>query len=51
MEHIAACSAVNYNRDVNIFFVDFWSKGDVPRTVQDHNWQRMPVSTNSTGGG
>jgi len=50
-EHIAACSAVNGNRDVNILFVDFWSEGDVPRTVQDHNRQLVPVSTDSTGGG
>lgn len=42
-EHIAACSAVNNNRDVNILFVDFWSEGEVPKVVQTYNKKLVPV--------
>jgi hypothetical protein len=34
-DHMADCSTVNADRQVNIVFVDFWDRGDLPRVVQE----------------
>jgi hypothetical protein len=36
-QRIADCSRVNDNLQVNVYYVDFWSAGDLPRVQQEHN--------------
>jgi len=34
---VNTCSAKNGGANVNLVFVDFWSLGDLPQVVQEHN--------------
>uniref|UniRef100_A0A8J9SXM9 Uncharacterized protein n=1 Tax=Phaeodactylum tricornutum TaxID=2850 RepID=A0A8J9SXM9_PHATR len=36
-QHVQQCSALNDGLDVNLVFVDFWHKGNLPEAVQLHN--------------
>lgn len=38
--HVGNCSANNGDLDMNIVYVDFWSKGDLPKFVQVENLKR-----------
>jgi hypothetical protein len=38
------CSASNSDLPVNFYSVDFWDRGDVPQTVQDHNRNLIAVA-------
>merc|ERR1712176_1435089 len=35
--HVDECSLLNFGRDLNVIFVDFWRQGDLPEVVQLHN--------------
>ena len=43
-EHMEACSNLNGGIDVNVVFVDFWSKGDLPQLVQVENAARAKAA-------
>jgi hypothetical protein len=38
------CSSLNADLPVNFYAVDFWNRGDVPQTVQDHNRNLIAVA-------
>jgi hypothetical protein len=40
------CAALNENLPVNFYSVDFWTRGDVPRMVQEYNRNLMDTRNN-----